>query len=401
MSTLDERVVAAIYHAYEHAPAFQQIMDEANLKPASIRGVDDLHLIPITSKDKLVQMQQQKPPFGGWLAAPLESLQRIYVSPGPLYDPHGAEDNELIEAAIEAFRAGGFVAGDRVLNTFLYHMVPAGLLIDEALRLLGATVVPIGPGHSELQIKVMMDLQLNAFVGTPSFLNALYDTATKMGLSAEALPLRKAYFTAEPYPPSLRATFEKEYGLQTAQAYGTADLGLVAYESPGMEGMMIPSNLIVEIADSESGATFPDGEVGEVVVTTFSPTYPLIRFGTGDLGVMAPNPKRLMALVGRSGEAVKVRGMFLHPNQLRFVMAAFPQINNLVAVVTREKNRDVLTLQVCLADDHVVLDMEKFAEILTRAMREKGRLHVDAVEFAEMDTIDSEQRMILDKRQWD
>lgn len=401
MSTLDARLVEVVKHAYEHAPAFRQIMDAERLTPGDIRNLADLPRIPVTSKDALVQMQQQNPPFGGWLAVPLESLQRIYVSPGPLYDPLGGGQDDMAATAVQAFAAAGFQAGDRVLNTFLYHMVPAGLLIDAALRSLNITVVPMGPGNTELQIKVMLDLKTNAYVGTPSFLDTIYTKAAEMGLGAQALPLRKAFFTAEPYPPGLRAKFEDVYGLKTAQAYGTADLGLVAYEKQGIDGMVIPDDLFVEIADPQTGASLPDGDVGEVVVTTFSPTYPLIRFATGDLGIMAPEPRRLLALVGRSGEAVKVRGMFLHPNQLRFVTQAFPAIKQLAAVVTRQANLDVLTLQIELGPDHGMLDKERLARDVTEAMREKGRLRVDEVQWVEPGTISPEQRMIRDERRWD
>jgi phenylacetate-CoA ligase len=401
MSALDARLVEVVKHAYENAFAFRQIMDAANLTPGDIRSLADLPRIPVTSKDALAQMQQQNPPFGGWLAAPLASLQRIYVSPGPLYDPHGVGDDDMAATAAQAFRAGGFADGDRVLNTFLYHMVPAGLVIDKALRALNTTVVPVGPGNTDLQIKVMLDLKTNAYVGTPSFLDAIYARAAEMGLSAEALPLRKAFFTAEPYPPGLRAKFENEYKLKTAQAYGTADLGLIAYESQGIDGMVIADNLIVEIADPKTGESLPDGDVGEVVVTTFSLTYPLIRFATGDLGVMASGPRRLLALVGRSGEAVKVRGMFLHPNQLKVVAQAFSQINRIAAVVTRQENRDRLTLEVELTQDHGLSDTSDFAEILMRAMREKGRLRVDTVTFVEPGTIHPERRLIRDERHWE
>ena len=400
MGTLDERLAAAVAHAYDHAPAFRALMDGAGLRPADIRGVADLPRIPVTSKDDLIRMQQENPPFGGWLAVPLGSLQRVYLSPGPIYDPHGTDDEEMLAAAVQALQAGGLAAGDRVLNAFLYHMVPDGLLLDEALRHLGATVVPMGPGNTDLQIKVMRDLGVNAYVGTPSFLDVIYKKVGDMGLPSEALPLRKAFFTAEPYPPALRQKFEGEYGLHTAQAYGTADLGLIAYEQAGVTGMVIPDNLIVEIADPQTGDSLPYGEVGEVVVTTFSRVYPLIRFGTGDLGVMAGGPRRLMALVGRSGEAVKVRGMFLHPNQLKAVAGAFPEIKQMAAVVTRQESRDVLTVQVELAEGRGALNREAFAENLKQALREQGRLRVDAVEFVEPGTIEPGQRLIRDERQW-
>ena len=401
MSTYDERIAAIVAHAYENAPAFRRLMDEAGLSPQDVRGWDDLARVPVTTKDALIAMQQQAPPFGGWLAVPVHELRRVYISPGPTYDPHGRADDDVIAAAVQAFRAGGLTAGDVVVNAFMYHMVPAGLWIDEALGQLGATVIPMGPGNTELQIKVMRDLGANAYVGTPSFLGVICDKAAEMGLSPDALPLRKAYFTAEPYPPSLRARFEGEWGLQTAQAYGTADLGLVAYERAGTDGMIVADDLAVEVADPQTGARLPFGEVGEVVVTTFNHAYPLIRFGTGDLGVMAPNPLRIMALVGRSGEAVKVRGMFLHPNQLRFVAGALPQVRAMGAVVTREGGRDVLTLEVELESEHADAAGDALSAQLQQIVREKGRLRADAVTFVAVGTFTAERPLIRDERTWD
>ena len=401
MTTQDERIAAIVAHAYEHAPAFRQLMEEAALQPADVHSFEALARVPITTKDALVQMQQQSPPFGGWLAVPMHELRRVYVSPGPLYDPHGRADDDVIAAAVQAFQAGGLRAEDVVVNAFMYHMVPAGLWIDEALERLGATVIPLGPGNTELQIKVMRDLGATAYVGTPSFLAVIYDKAAELGLAADALPLRKAYFTAEPYPPSLRARFEGECGLQTAQAYGTADLGLVAYEQAATEGMVVADKLVVEIADPQSGERLPFGEVGEVVVTTFNRAYPLIRFGTGDLGVMAPNPTRIMALVGRSGEAVKVRGMFLHPNQLRFVAGALPQVRAMGAVVSREGGRDILTLEVELEAEHADAADEALAAQLQQIVREKGRLRADAVTFVAAGTFSADRPLIRDTRTWD
>ena len=401
MSTYDERIAAIVAHAYENAPAFRRLMEGAGLRPEDVHGLDDLARVPVTTKDALIQMQQAEPPFGGWLAVPLSELRRVYISPGPIFDPHGRTDDDVIAAAVQAFRAGGLAAGDVVVNAFMYHMVPAGLWIDEALGRLGATVVPMGPGNTQLQIQVMRALGANAYVGTPSFLAVLCDKAAEMGLAPDALPLRKAYFTAEPYPPSLRARFEETCGLHTAQAYGTADLGLIAYEQADTEGMVVADNLVVEVADPQTGARLPFGEVGEVVVTTFNRAYPLIRFGTGDLGVMAPNPLRIMALVGRSGEAVKVRGMFLHPNQLRFVAGALPQVRAMGAVVRREGGRDVLTLEVELEAEHADAAGEALAAQLQQIVREKGRLRADAVTFVAAGTFTAERPLVRDERSWD
>ncbi len=402
MPKLDEQVAAIVAHAYANAPGFKQVLDSAGVKPTEIKGVADLARVPVTSKDRLIEMQQQNPPFGGWVAVPPGKLRRIYLSPGPLYDAQGTTDESSLAAAVEAFKAGGLEPGDVVLNTFLYHLVPAGLLMDEGLHALGAVVVPLGPGNTDLLIKVMMDLRANAYVGTPSFLDIILSKAAQMNIPAGALPLRKAYFSAEPYPASLRQKFEGEFKLRTAQAYATADLGVVAYERIGQPGLYVPESLIVEIADPATGKTLPDGEVGEVVVTTFNQAYPLIRFGTGDLSVMetlqegGKTVRRLKALVGRSGEAVKVRGMFLHPNQLRAVLGAFPQVKHINAVVGQQGNQDTLTLHVELAEADA--DQAKFAETLKAAIRDQGRLRVDAVEFVAPGTIDPGGKMVRDER---
>lgn len=401
MTTSDERIAEIVAYAYANAPGFRQIMDGAGLKPGDVRGAADLSRIPVTSKDALIQMQQAAPPFGGWLAVPLEQLQRIYLSPGPIYDPHGVDDESLLAGFVEAYRALGIGKGDRVVNAFLYHMVPAGLGLDESLRAVGATVVPMGPGNTELQIKVIMDLNLNGYVGTPSFLDIIYQKAAEMNLPASALPLEKAFFTAEPYPPSLRQKFEGEYGLRTGQAYATADLGVIAYDAEANVGLTIPGSLYVEIADPETGAALPHGEAGEVVVTTFSRTYPLIRFGTGDLSVMDPSGERLVAILGRCGEAIKVRGMFLHPNQLKAATSAFVEIKHAAAIITRQEGRDVLTLQVELHGGRGALNREKFAEALQAAVQDKARLRVDEVAFVEAGVIDPAQRAVRDERRWD
>lgn len=399
MTELDRQLTLAVSHAYEKATAFRAIMDNAGLTPTDIQTVADLPRIPITSKDALIHMQQENPPFGGWLAVPVTQLQRIFFSPGPLYDPQGIYDETAAEAARQAFAALGLGLGDIALNTFLYHMVPAGLLLDEALRLLGVTVVPIGPGNSDLTLMVMMTLKANVFVGTPSFLDSIYSKALQMNMPPSALPLKKAFFTAEPYPAALREKFEGEYGLQTAQAYGTADLGLIGFERPGRTGLYIPDNLIVEIVDPENGRVLPDGELGEVIVTTFSRTYPLIRLGTGDLSIMEPDEageRRLRGLYGRSGEAIKVRGMFLHPNQIKLVASAFPAIQLMTAVVTRLETQDVLAIHIQLAEGQEDVDRDKLSADVRAAVRQQAGLRVDTVEF--VSEIDPGKRLVRDER---
>ncbi len=395
MSDLNSNLREIVQHAYANAPAFKQIVDEAGLTPADIQTVDDLPKLPITSKDKLVQMQQANPPFGGWLAVPISQLQRIYFSPGPLYDPQGFADTDGAQSALQALQAAGFQSGDIALNTFLYHMVPAGLWLDEALRLAGVTVVPLGPGNTDLLIMVMQTLKPTAYVGTPSFLETIYTRAAQMGITPT---FRKAFFSAEPYLPAQRQKFEGEYGLRTSQAYGTADLGLIGFERAGKQGFYLSDRLIVEIADPQTGKVLPDGEVGEVVVTTFNRAYPLIRFGTGDLSIAerdAEGERVLRAIVGRSGEALKVRGMFLHPNQLRLIANAFPEIDAL-AVTIQRNDGDKLHVQVMPAEGQSL--GATFTARFGEAFRQLARLRADHIEVVPNGTLKSGERSLKETK---
>jgi phenylacetate-CoA ligase len=394
MPDLNALLRQQISHAYANAPAIQQIMDAAGIKPDHIQNTGDLSKIPVTSKDKLQEMQQQNPPFGGFLGVPLKQLQRIYLSPGPIYDPEGMEDEAGQLAAKEAFSEAGFGGDDIVINAFLYHMVPAGLLLDSALRLVGATVVPLGPSNTEVHIKVMMDLKVTGYAGTPSFLELIYDKTIEMGIPAQAIPLKKAFFSAEPYTPSQREKFEKTYGLTTSQAYATADLGIIGYEKPGKAGLYIPQNLVVQVCDPQTGEELPNGELGEVVVTTLNPAYPLIRLGTGDLSIMdmEGDARKLRGWMGRSGEAVKVRGMFLHPNGIRIALAPYTNIQKWQAVVEREGSRDHVTLQVILSEGSVD------SEAIINAVSQATRLSLNGVEVVE--AVEG-SRLIRDARKFD
>jgi phenylacetate-CoA ligase len=403
LMSFDARLRDLVAHAYAHAPAIRGMMDQAGVTPANVQSAADLHKIPVTSKDRLVEIHQANPPFGGFLTIPIEDLPRIYISPGPIYDPQPQPDDPT--ALLEPFRYVGFGKGDRVLNTFTYHLTPAGILLDSALRLLDATVIPTGPGNTELQIMMMSTLKATGFVGQPSFLMTLLDSAAKMGFPPEAVPLKKALFSAEPYTESQRTRFEGEYGMKTTSAYGTADLGIIGYTMDGVQGFCIMPHVFIEICDPETGAPVESGNAGEIVVTTFNRAYPLIRFGTGDLGALAAeadprlgSAQQLLGLFGRSGEAVKVRGMFLHPNQIMAAMARLPQVRYAQAVITREGNRDVLMMRVELHPDGSGEGIEEAVMNLVQAM---SRLRVDAVQIVERGIIDPTQRLVRDERQWD
>lgn len=393
----DAQIRELVAHAYAHAPTFRTIMDGAGVSPADIQSAADLVKIPVTPKDRLVEFQQADPPFGGLLTIDPATLPRLYISPGPIYDPQPPTENP--DAALAPFRAAGFGPGDRALNTFMYHLTPAGLLLDEALRAVGVTVVPSGPGNTELQIMMMTALNVTGYVGTPSFLAIILDKAAEMGIPKAAVTIRKAVFSAEPYTPSQRARFEGEYGMATVSAYGTADLGFLAYTRPGSDGFHVVDSVHLELVDKDTGQPVEPGTPGEVVVTKLEKAYPLIRFGTGDLGVfMADGDQTVLRLVGRVGDAIKVRGMFLHPNQLVAAMGRIEAVKHGRALITREDNRDIVTIQVELKPDHAGANVDDAVRGYVQAF---CRLRVDAVEVVEPGVIDPALRLVKDERKWD
>lgn len=393
-----------IQHAYANAPAVKAILDGANLSPDDIRAVADLDKIPVTSKDRLVELQQADPPFGGFLAVPFEEIQHVFFSPGPLYEPHAGE-SAVTDTVREMLAIAGFEAGEVVINTFGYHLIPTGLAIDQALRDIGAKVIPAGVGNADLQIKMMRDLGVTGYVGTPSWLMALIQKAEEMGLDFEQLSVRKALVSAEPLPPGLRQTFVEKYGLRVANAYGTAELGFLAYDTEGSLPMRLLETSIIQVANPETGEPVTSGAVGEVVVTAFNETYPLIRLGTGDLAMnVDPAPgqsrqsERSIILVGRVGDAVKVRGMFVHPNQLRFALGRIPGVARFQALITRPENRDQFTLRVAPVEEAV--DRETLVAALSTAIQSACRVKVDQFEFVSAGDFDEGAQMILDERKW-
>ena len=404
-SSLTERLRHIVQHAYAHAPAVKAVLDSAGVSPADIQTLADLDRIPVTSKDRLVELQASDPPFGGYLAAPLDTLRHIFFSPGPLYEPSAGETT-VMDTIREVFAIAGFAAGDVVINTFGYHLIPTGLVIDQVLAETGATVIPAGVGNAELSLKMMLDLGVTGYVGTPSWLMALIKKAAEGGLDfRRQFSLRKALVSAEPLPPALRQAFVEEYGLSVTNGYGTAELGFLAYSTEGGMAMRLLKTPIIQVVDPETGKSVGPGEAGEVVVTTFNETYPLIRFGTGDLAMnLDPAPgesrqeERSIILVGRVGDAVKVRGMFVHPNQLRFALSQIAGIARAQAVVTRQENRDQLTLRAVLADE--AADRATLSRVLEAAIPAACRVKVDGVEFVSADALDEGAELIVDERIW-
>ena len=405
-TAVNNRIRELIAHAYRAAPAITRILDAAGVHPSDIQSADDLVRLPVTSKDDLVRMHESDPPFGGFLAVEADTLPRIYISPGPIFDPQPVNP-DATEGALAAFRSVGFGRGDRVLNTFTYHLVPAGMLVDEALRLCEATVIPTGPGNTDLQIQVMRALKVSGFVGQPSYLMTILDRCEEMGLTKDDVTMKKALFSAEPYTPAQQARFEGDYGMRTTSAYATADVGFIGFTRPGVQGFCILDSLYLEIVDPKTGELVPPGEPGEIVVTSFNTSYPLIRFGTGDLGALAAQPdadcgedchQQLLGIYGRSGDAIKVRGMFLHPNQLNAARMVFPYIQRMQAIVTRPGNSDHVRVRV---EVEAGADASDLPDQLKMLAEQAVRLRIDEVEIVPPGTIRPDERPIVDEREWE
>jgi phenylacetate-CoA ligase len=398
---LEDRMREIIEYAYEKAPAVMERFDKAGVKPADIRTVKDLEKIPMLRKDDLIALQKANPPFGGYLAVSLDSLERIYQSPGPIYDPQrrrgfGAGNG----------RGADFGKGQIVMNTWSYHITPAGLGVDQLLRNMGFTVVPMGTGNTELQVQVMRDLKVHGFVGTPSFLKIIIDKAEEMGYNFKKdFNLKWAMVGGEMGGESLRKLFQEKYGIlcMGGDTYATADVGTVATGCEKQSGMHVTADAIVEIVDPATGKQLEPGEIGEIVVTPFDEVYPLIRFGTGDLSMLVEEPcgcgrttPRLPKIMGRSGEAVRVRGMFVHPKQADEVIAKFPEIRRYQLVVTRPENRDDMLLKIELADK--AADKEKLKNNLDKSFRDTCKVRFDHVEFVAGGSIADGAKQILDER---
>ncbi len=399
MKDLNQQLQETIKHAYENATAVTERFDAAGIKPEDIQTVADLVKIPILPKDDIVALQQANPPFGGMLGVPPEDVTHIFFSPGPIYEPAPEPDESSWTVLIAALEKSGFQKGEVVLNSFSYHLVPAGLSFDGALTRLGCIVVPGGVGNSDLQLKMVQDMKITGYVGTPSFLLRLLEKGKELGIENT---ITHALVSAEPLLPPMRAAIEA-YGVSIGNAYATADLGILGLNLGGMAFQLF-SEPIVEVVDPETGQPVGAGETGEIVATNFSKVYPLIRIGTGDMAMnMDPNPgqstqaERSIVLVGRSGDAAKVRGMFVHPNQLRFATGQIPGALKVQGVVTQPDNKDHFVIRVEVEDG--VADTA-VAEKIKEAVRNLCRVRVDDVEFLAPGTLAEDAPGMVDARDW-
>jgi phenylacetate-CoA ligase len=402
---LNQKLRGVIQYAYKHSVAFKNKLDSVGLKPKDIQTIKDLEKMPITKKTELMELQREHPPFGGFEGVPINELRRIYVSPGPINEPGESEYNELGWA--QGLYAGGFRAGDIVINTFSYHMVPFALqMVDNSLHRIGCVVIPTGVGNTEQQVNILKTFKATGFCGTPSFLFNIAEKAEEMGFNLkEDLNLKVGFVAAEMLPESLRSQLEEKFGMIIRQGYGTADIRCLGYECMKKNGMHIPDDKIVEIVDPETGKQLGPGKTGEIVATTFNKVYPLIRFGTGDLSILTETPcpcgrtsPRLIKILGRVDQGTKVKGLFIHPGQADEVASKHPEIEKYQVLVTRSEHKDEMTFRIELKEE--ISQPEKLKEEIEKSIRDVTKLRSD-VQFVPKGTIPDGAKKIEDQRTWE
>jgi phenylacetate-CoA ligase len=360
--------------------------------PAEITTREALARLPVLRKSALTQAQTPGNALGGY-AGPAAEFAHVFQSPGPIYEP-GQVSHDWWRLG-RFLHAAGVGPGDIIQNCFSYHLVPAGMMFESAARAVGATVLPAGTGQTELQARAARDLGCTGYAGTPDFLKVILDKAEEMGLS---LSITKAVVSGGALFPSLR----KEYadrGIATLQCYATADLGLIAYESPAMEGMIVDEGVIVEIVRPGTGDPVPEGEVGEVVVTTLNPDYPLIRFATGDLSAVLPGRSpcgrtnmRIKGWMGRADQTTKIKGMFVRPEQVAELVARHREVARARVVATRDGEMDVMTVQL----ETEARDPAPYERSVAEVLKLKGR-----VELLSHGSLPNDGKVIDDRRVYD
>jgi phenylacetate-CoA ligase len=387
-----------IAHAQAHSPAFAHIL--AGVDATQIQSRAALAQLPVTRKYELLAQQQAQrasTPFGGFNTQVFgPQMPRVFASPGTIYEPEGARPDYWRMA--RAIYAAGFRAGELVHNCFSYHFVPAGSMMETGAHAIGCTVFPGGTGQTEQQVQAMAELRPAGYIGTPSFLKLIVEKAQSLGV---ALPsVRKALVSGEAFPPSLR-DWLRTHGIEGYQCYATADLGLIAYETEAREGLVLDEGVIVEIVRPGTGDPVPEGEVGELVITSLNPDYPLIRFGTGDLSAILPGTcptgrtnQRIKGWMGRADQTTKVRGMFVHPGQVSEVAKRFPQVGKARLVVSGEMASDTMTLLVESAETS-----EGLAQLISEAVRDVTKLRAD-IQLVAPGSLPNDGKVIEDARSY-
>jgi len=400
-SQQDKALADMVNLGYEKSVHVKALLDVHKINPANIKTREDLVCLPVTSREKLVEMEQLEPPYAG-LENPDVSIDRVFTSPGPVYEPHLSETDYLWA---RAFFAAGIGPQDIALNAFSYHLVAAGLTFHNGLRKVGATVVPSGASSSQIQVQLIKDLKVTAYVGTPSFLMAIINKAKEMGFDFKKdFLVKKACFAAEPLLPDLRRMFENEYGIDTYQMYGATEVGDVAYECSEKKGWHICEETIVEIVDPATGKNVPEGELGEVVVTRLNEIFFLLRFGTGDLSRLITDKcpcgrtsYRLAGIAGRVGDAVKVRGLFVAPSQIKMIQAKYNNLP-LQMVVSRTGHEDVLNLRIEKTSPEI--GSASWEENFKKIFREICTVRIDGLEYLNAGDIKPQEKLIVDQREY-
>ena len=387
-----------VAHAQRRSTAFAQIL--ADVQPAAVTSREALARLPVTRKAELFERQKAARPqdlFGGFATLRRgPAMPRIFSSPGPVYEPEGAARDYW--RAGRALYAAGFRAGDLVHNAFSYHMTPGAFILESGAHAVGCTVFPAGVGQTEQQLQAIAELRPDGYVGTPSFLRILLEKAQAEG--SDVSSLRKGLTGGEALPPTLRDWFA-ERGMAVYQSFATADVGLIAYETQAREGLVLDESLIVEIVRPGTADPVPAGEVGELVVTTLNPDYPLIRFGTGDLSAVLPGQcptgrtnTRIKGWMGRADQTTKIRGMFVHPGQVAAIARRFPEVLKARLVVSGEMANDVMTLKVEAVGTPQGLDAR-----IGEAIRDITKLRGE-VQLLQPGTLPNDGKVIEDARSY-
>ena len=394
----ERQLFAALPQQIAHARAKSTYYARAlaGIDPQTVTSRARLATLPVTRKSDLLELQKSEPPFGGLNATPISGVARIFMSPGPIYEPEGRGADPWRGA--RTLFAAGFRSGDVAINCFSYHFSPAASMFETGLHHLGCAVIPAGTGQTEMQARAIHDLKPSGYVGTPSFVKIILEKCDELGLSAASI--QRALVSGEAFLPPVRE-FLAARGLAAFQAYGTAELGLIAYESEAHEGLILDEQLILEIVRPGTGEPVPEGEVGEVVVTNFNTDYPMVRLATGDLSAVLPGPSpcgrtnlRIKGWMGRADQATKVRGLFVHPQQVAEVLRRHGAARARL-VVENEAGEDRMTLRV----EHASAADSALAGALEASLRDVTKLR-GAVAFVAPGTLPNDGKVIEDLRKY-
>ncbi len=389
---LSKSIPLQIKNAKENSKAFSEILADAD--PGEINSVEDLTKLPVLRKSELVRLQAQDPPLGGLIAGSVQDLNQIFQSPGPIYEP-GMVKKDWWRSA-RALNAAGIGKGDIVQNCFSYHFTPAGMLSEQGILAVGATVFPAGTGQTELQARAASEIGVTAYIGVPDFLQIILDKGDELGLDLSKI--KKALVGGGPLFPKTRQNY-KDRGIMCLQNYGTADLGNVAYETLPDAPMVVDEGVIVEIVTPGTGDPVAEGEIGEVLVTSLNPDYPLIRFATGDLSAIAPGKSecgrtnmRIVGWRGRADQTTKIKGMFVRPEQVADLVGRSSEIKKARVNVTRSDNNDIMTVLL-----EVEGDLNKdYGPMVKEILKLKGD-----VELVSPGSLPNDGKVIDDQRTFD